>query len=70
MQPLVRSVATQTARTFASPGRSLEIGNGNSVQVIDIDSKKPFAIVLPVNAGSIVFYDVDGNAVEFVEHIL
>ena len=50
--------------------KRLEIGNGNSVQVIDIDSKKPFAIGLPVNAGSIVFYDVDGNAVEFVEHIL
>ena len=48
----------------------LEIDNGNSVQVIDIDSKKPFAIVLPVNAGSIAFYDVDGNTVEFVEHLL
>ena len=32
-------------------------------QVLDIDSRKPFAIVLPVNAGSITFYDVNGNTV-------
>ena len=43
----------------------LEIDDGNSIQVIDIDSNKPFAIVLPVNAGDIAFYDVDGNTVEF-----
>lgn len=43
----------------------LEIDNGGSIQVIDINSGKPFAIVLPVNAGSIAFYDVNGNAVEY-----
>lgn len=48
----------------------LEIDNGNSIQVIDIDSVKPFAIVLPVNAGAITFYDVDGNTVNFVKHLL
>ena len=46
----------------------LKIDNGNSVQVIDIDSNKPFAIVLPVNAGALSFYDVDGNAVEFQKY--
>lgn len=43
----------------------LEIDNGISVQTIAIDSEKPFAIVLPVNAGEITFYDVNGNVVEY-----
>lgn len=43
----------------------LVIDNGNTTQVIDINSDKPFAIVLPVNDDSITFYDVDGNAVEY-----
>jgi len=43
----------------------LEIDDGNSIQVIDIDSNKPFTIVLPVDAGDIAFYDVDRNIVEF-----
>lgn len=42
----------------------LEIDNGNTVKVIKIDSKKPFALVLPRNAGNIAFYDVNGNIVE------
>lgn len=49
---------------------NLTIDDGNSVQVIDIDSNKPFAIVLPVNAGTITFYDVNGNEVEFCENPL
>ncbi len=48
----------------------LEIDNGNSIQVVDIDSSKPFSIVLPVNAGNIAFYDVNGNTVDFLEHPL
>ncbi len=43
----------------------LEIDNGNDVQVIEVDSEKPFAIVLPVNAGNITFYDVNGHTVEY-----
>lgn len=43
----------------------LEIDTGNEVQVIDIDSGKPFAIVLPLNAGNICFYDANGNIVEY-----
>lgn len=43
----------------------LEIDDGHSIQVIDIDSNKPFTIVLPVDAGDIAFYDVDRNIVEF-----
>lgn len=48
----------------------LEVDDGNSIQVVDIDSGKPFAIVLPINAGNIAFYDVNGNTVEFLEHPL
>ena len=61
-------------RAFISMNRQqvecLKIDDGNSIQVIDIDSNKPFAIVLPVNAGALSFYDVDGNTVEFWRHQL
>lgn len=43
----------------------LEIDDGNPIQVIAIDSNKPFAIVLPINAGIVTFYDVNGNTVEY-----
>lgn len=43
----------------------LEVDNGDDIQVIDIDSDKPFAIILPLNAGNICFYDVSGNIVEY-----
>ena len=43
----------------------LEIDDGSSIQVIDIDSNKPFAIVLPINADIVTFYDVSGNTVEY-----
>ena len=39
----------------------LEVDDGNGIQVIDIDSGKPFAIVLPLNVGNICFYDTTGN---------
>ena len=48
----------------------LEIDNGNNIRVIDIDSGKPFAVVLPLNAGSICFYDVNGNIVEYLRQSL
>lgn len=48
----------------------LEIDDGDSVQAIDIDSGKPFAIVLPVNAGTVTFYGADEEAVPFWEHPL
>lgn len=40
----------------------LEVDDGNGIQVIDIDSGKPFAIVLPLNVGNICFYDTNGYA--------
>lgn len=47
----------------------LEIEDGNSIQVIEIDSNKPFAIILPINAGNIAFYDTNGNAVETYKQV-
>ena len=48
----------------------LEIVGGNGIQIIDINSEKPFAIVLPINAGRITFYDIAGNIVEWVNNPL
>lgn len=48
----------------------LEVDDGNGIQVIDIDSGKPFAIVLPLNVGSICFYDMNGNVVEYLRQQL
>lgn len=48
----------------------LEVDDGNGIRVIDMDSGKPFAIVLPVNAGTVTFYDTNGNAVAFYEQSL
>lgn len=42
----------------------LEIDDGNTVQVIPLEADKPFALVLPVNAGSVIFYDSDGNLID------
>lgn len=48
----------------------LEIDDGNNVREIDIDGGKPFAIVLPINAGNICFYDTNGNVVEYLRQPL
>ena len=48
----------------------IEIDDGNSIQVIDIDSSKPFAIVLPLTVGNVSFYDANGNIVEYLRQQL
>ena len=48
----------------------LEIDDGNDIQIIDIHSESPFALVLSVNSGSITFYDKDNNVVKFATHPL
>lgn len=48
----------------------LEIDDGNNARVIDIDSGKPFAIVLPLNVGNICFYDTNGNVVGYLRQQL
>ncbi len=68
-----RSVAEYTVEGFderaflsmnAPKAARLEIDDGNGVQVIEIDSGKPFAMVLPRNAGRLTFYDANGAIVE------
>ena len=49
----------------AQKAARVEIDNGNDIEVIEIDSEKPFALVLPGNAGDITFYDVNGEVVEY-----
>ena len=44
---------------------AFKLDNGIYVEITEIDSSKPFAIVLPMNAGSITFYDINGKAVEY-----
>ncbi len=68
------TVAGYPERAFISMNKQqverLEIDDGSSIHVVELDSSKPFAITLPVNAGNITFYDVNGVAVEFWEHPL
>ena len=45
----------------------LEINDSQDIQVIEFDSEKPFSIVLPINAGELVFYDINGEAVAVCE---
>lgn len=42
-----------------------EIDDGNDIRKIEIDSNKPFAIVLSLNVGTLTFYDINGNIVEY-----
>lgn len=48
----------------------MEIDDGHSVQVIDIDSNNPFAIVLPINEAKITFFDINENPITFLENTL
>ena len=48
----------------------VEIDKGNTVEIIDIDYSKPFAIVLPSGKGAIKFYNRDGNIVETIPILL
>lgn len=45
----------------------VEIDDGNSIQRIEIEAGKPFALVFSANAGIITFYDAQGNSVDCVE---
>ena len=40
-----------------------EIDDGIKTESIDLDSTKPFAVVLPRGKGSVTFYDINGNAI-------
>lgn len=42
----------------------IELNDGSTIKVIDIDSTKPFTVILPTNLGTVTIYDVNGNIVE------
>ncbi|MBC8590048.1 hypothetical protein [Wansuia hejianensis] len=42
----------------------IEVDRGDTIEVINIDSTKPFALVLPSGMGIVKFYDVNGEVVE------
>lgn len=48
----------------------IEIDDGNTTEIIDIDMAKPFAIVLPIGIGSIKIYDKDGNVLRTIPQTL
>lgn len=48
----------------------LIVDDGSNPSTIPLDSSRPFAIVLPLNAGNIFFYDMEGNKMEIVERNL
>ena len=43
----------------------VEIDNGTEVEIIPLDSSKPFALVLPLNAGEVTFYTEQGQVVGY-----
>lgn len=48
----------------------LEIRDGASSRTIELDSGKPFTLVLPRNAGILTFYDRNGKVVEPIPQAL
>lgn len=48
----------------------IQIYDGDVQQEIDIDEDKPFAMVFPINAGTLTFVDINGNAVDYLRHPL
>lgn len=48
----------------------IEIDSGNTVEIIDIDHTKPFAVILPVGLGAIKIYDKDGNMLPTIPQAL
>lgn len=61
-----------TERAYFSMNQSkvtrAEVSDGSKVETIEINSDKPFTLILPADAGIVTFYDVDGNIVEFYQH--
>lgn len=48
----------------------VEIDNGNRIEIRHLDPDTPFAVILPVNCGSVTFYDSDGNSVNITNRTM
>jgi len=44
----------------------LEIDDGNTFQTIPLEANKPFALILPINAGSVIFYNANDKPIETI----
>lgn len=57
-------------RAFLSMNRQqvskMEIDDGSHKRTMEVNSKIPFAFVIPANDNIVVFYDINGNVVESV----
>lgn len=57
-------------RVFVSMNKAqinrIEVDNGNSSYNIELDSNKPFVVILPLNIGSVSLYDINGNIIESI----
>jgi hypothetical protein len=62
------SIDGYNERTFISLNTQqvskVDIDNGNLIKTIEIESTKPFVFILPVNLGTVTFYDINGNVVK------
>lgn len=45
----------------------LTIDDGSNIKTMVLDSSKPFALILPSNAGNVSFYDTEDNIVEITD---
>lgn len=56
-------------RAFISMNRQgaarVEIDGGNEVEIIELDRERPFALILPINAGIVTFYTDQNQPVEY-----
>ena len=48
----------------------IEIGDGDNIRAINVDPDKPFAIILPLNEGSIRFYNLDGKLIDYHKQVI
>lgn len=55
-------------RAFISMNKQKAVKLISAGEEFELDGEKPFAIVVPVNAGNVTFYDSYGNTVEYNEH--
>ena len=47
--------------------KSIEIDDGNKVRRVNIDSTKPFVVILPSYEGNITLYNVDGKKINSIK---
>lgn len=61
------SITDNSDRAFLSLNKQqickIEIDDGKENKIIEVDSEKPFAYLLPKNIGIVTFYDIEGKII-------